>query len=288
MNITKKLKTKITKPKKTAKPKKKTGEIRMPRGRALMLRTCAAGMLAHGGFVWPTSGEVKAHDWKADKVCDFGLHGLLWGRGDWGLLSYDPTAIWVVVEIIASEAVDLADKIKVPRGWVVFTGKREDAIEYIAKRLPAKLRPKSITASGVRGQATASGVRGQATASGVRGQATASGYAGQATASGYAGQATASGYAGQATASGVRGQATASGDAGQATASGKEGEALAGRDGEAVAGPNGWIAIVWFDGERRRLAVGYVGEDGIKPLTRYRCDAGKFVEIGPWVAGGAK
>jgi hypothetical protein len=80
MNITKKLKTKITKPNKTAKPKKKTGEIRMPRGRALMLRTCAAGMLAHGGFVWPTSGEVKAHDWKADKVCGFGLHGLLWGR----------------------------------------------------------------------------------------------------------------------------------------------------------------------------------------------------------------
>jgi hypothetical protein len=236
----------MTKKTKSAKPKTKKTKPLMARGRALMLRTCNADMTAHGGFVWPTSGEVKAPDWSSVKECGRGLHGLLWGRGDWGLLNLDTSAVWMAVEIVASEVVDLGGKVKVPRGWVVCVGKREDVLEYIARRLPAKLRPKQISTSGYGGQATASGDGGQATASGDGGQATASGYGGQ------------------------------------ATASGERGEALAlGSDGIAAAGTNGMLLIWWYDGVRRRVAVGYVGE-GIKPLTRYCVDgAGAFVELGP-------
>jgi hypothetical protein len=209
----------MTKKTKSAKPKTKKTKPLMARGRALMLRTCNADMTAHGGFVWPTSGEVKAPDWSSVKECGRGLHGLLWGRGDWGLLNLDTSAVWMAVEIVASEVVDLGGKVKVPRGWVVAIGKREDVLEYIARRLPAKLRPKQISTSGVRGQATASGERGEALA--------------------------------------------------------------LGSDGIAAAGTNGMLLIWWYDGVRRRVAVGYVGE-GIKPLTRYCVDgAGAFVELGP-------
>jgi hypothetical protein len=209
----------MTKKTKSAKPKTKKTKPLMARGRALMLRTCNADMTAHGGFVWPTSGEVKAPDWSSVKECGRGLHGLLWGRGDWGLLNLDTSAVWMAVEIVASEVVDLGGKVKAPRGWVVCVGKREDVLEYIARRLPAKLRPKQISTSGYGGQATASGERGEALA--------------------------------------------------------------LGSDGIAAAGTNGMLLIWWYDGVRRRVAVGYVGE-GIKPLTRYCVDgAGAFVELGP-------
>lgn len=41
------------------------------------------------------------------------------------------------------------------------------------------------------------------------------------------------------------------------------------------------IIIKWHDGNRYRLAVGYVGEDGIKPDTPYRVQDGKLVEARP-------
>jgi hypothetical protein len=88
------------------------------------------------------------------------------------------------------------------------------------------------------------------------------------------GRATA-GYGGRATA-GAGGTATA-GDDGTATA-GEGGLATAGIGGTARAGDGGTLAVRWWDGQRLRLAVGYVGEDGLVPDVRYRVDAaGQFV-----------
>lgn len=70
------------------------------------------------------------------------------------------------------------------------------------------------------------------------------------------------------------------GDYGTARA-GACGVALAGRDGRACADEDGVVAVQWFDihAHRVRLAVGYVGENGIKPNVFYRCDReGKLVE----------
>ena len=89
---------------------------------------------------------------------------------------------------------------------------------------------------------------------------------------GYGGTATA-GYGGTATA-GDGGTATA-GDRGTATA-GDHGTATAGDRGTATAGDGGTIVVKWFVRGRPRIAIGYVGEDGIEPNVAYRLSNGKM------------
>jgi len=81
------------------------------------------------------------------------------------------------------------------------------------------------------------------------------------------------GYRGTATA-GDYGTATA-GDRGTATA-GYRGTATAGEGGTATAGEGGEVHIRHYDGRRYRIAVGYVGEDGIDPGTAYVVTEGKL------------
>jgi hypothetical protein len=165
---------------------------------ALMLRTCAADMTSHSGFVWPESGPIEAPDWNPEAVCGGGLHGLLWGEGAGGLLSWSPDARWLVVEV--EQWVDLDGKVKAPRGAVLFCGDRLSATAFLAERAPGRAI--------------------------VGGTATAGDY------------------------------------------------------GTATAGDYGMLCIRWWDGSRYRLTVGYVGEDGIKPNTAYRCDnTGRLVEV---------
>ena len=82
---------------------------------------------------------------------------------------------------------------------------------------------------------------------------------------------------GDAVAAGNRGTATA-GYRGTATA-GNGGTATAGDWGTATAGHRGTIIISRWDGQRTRVAIGYVGEDGIKPNTPYRLNADGEFEV---------
>lgn len=60
---------------------------------------------------------------------------------------------------------------------------------------------------------------------------------------------------------------------------GVKGTAIAGINGVARAGEGGAIIVEYYDGKRSRFSVGYVGEDGIKPQTEYRCRKnGEFEE----------
>jgi hypothetical protein len=249
--------------------------------RILVLRTCAKDLTSYNGsFRWPASGPVEAPDWRPEKVCGRGLHGLLWGEGEGGQLDWSEDAKWLVVEVARTSIVDLDGKVKFPRGEVVFCGDRKGATEYVQARRPGAAVCGAAATAGVRGTATA-GYAGTATA-GVRGTATA-GYAGTATA-GYAGTATA-GVRGTATA-GVRGTATAgdagtatAGDAGTATA-GYAGTATAGDAGTATAGDAGILVLRWWDGKRYRVATFYVGEDGIEAGQPYKLDEhGKPVKV---------
>ena len=81
-------------------------------------------------------------------------------------------------------------------------------------------------------------------------------------------------------ASGRNEHAAATGYSGHAAATGDSGaSAVLGLEGRAKAGKDGLLAVAWHDGKRPRLAVGYVGEDGIKPDTWYRATrAGKLVK----------
>ena len=97
-----------------------------PRQRA-MLRTCAADMTSRGGFQWPESGEVSAPDWTPEPVCGGGLHGLLDGCGDGSLLLWGEGVKWLVVEVDEWVAID-EEKVKAPRGRVVYAGDRGGAV----------------------------------------------------------------------------------------------------------------------------------------------------------------
>ena len=78
---------------------------------------------------------------------------------------------------------------------------------------------------------------------------------------------------------GDSGTATA-GDYGTATA-GVRGTATAGVRGTATAGYGGRLELLYWDSNRYRKALAYVGEDGIKPNTKYKLSGSAFVEVKP-------
>ena len=97
------------------------------------------------GFVWPVGPDavgqrVEAPDWSPAERCGGGLHGLSWGEGGAGHLSTDPDAVWQVVEVDASEVVDLGDKIKFRACIIRYSGSRAGASEFLWQRAPAGTR----------------------------------------------------------------------------------------------------------------------------------------------------
>ena len=152
-------------------PVEVAGRVGTP-GTVLILRTCDSKLQSYGGFQWPESGVVVASDWTPSAQCGNGLHGLLWGEGDGGLLRWTPEARWLVIEVPEGSTIDLAGKVKFPRGVVVFCGERIDAIAYMkAHGAVGRCIVGDTVAAGDRGTATAD-YHGTATA-GDLGTATA-------------------------------------------------------------------------------------------------------------------
>ena len=228
-----------TKSKKAAKPEK-----------VLVLRTCNADMTSYGGFKWPESGPVEAPDWKPTKECGNGLHGWLWGCGDWSLKIGDDSRKWLVIETDSKGIVELSGKVKFQSGNVLFVGRAwNEAMAFL---------------------------RGRA---GLVFESSATGYSGHASATGYSGHASATGYYGHASATGNYGHASATGNYGHASATGESGWAVS-NQGTAKTGKDGIITIRYKPNSGKyRVAVGYVGENGIKPNVAYKVDdQGKFIE----------
>ena len=227
-------------------PRNFTPPTSLRKGHTLMLRTCVRDsegrLTAHGGFIWPAHGIVECPDWKPTKACGNGLHGFLRGCGAGGLANWTDKAVWLVVDIVARQVVDLGDKIKVPGGRVIFSGDRLEALALMA-------RLGHLDAGHVGGTST-SGDGGTST-SGDRGTST----------SGDGGTST-SGYGGTST-SGVGGTSTS------------------GYGGTSTSGDGGIIQIKWWDDKagRYRLTTGYVGEDGIEANTKYHLVDTKFVRV---------
>jgi hypothetical protein len=241
--------------------------------KSYILRTCDENLKSYNNFQWPSSGPVECPDWDPRASCGNGLHGLLNGEGDGTLLSWDPTAQWMVVEVDPADVVNLIGKVKFHRGVVIHVGDRQSATDLIQQLCPASRAVVGACSTAGDGDTATAGDSGTATA-GNYGTATA-GYKGTAVA-GYRGTATA-GDEGTATA-GDGGTATA-GDRGTATA-GDEGTATAGNYGTATAGDGGIIRIRHWDGSRYRDVVGYIGEGDLKANAKYRLNEnGVFVEV---------
>jgi hypothetical protein len=254
----------------------------------LVLRTCAADGSSSHGFKWPESGPVEAPDWKPTEECGNGLHGWLWGHGNWSLKTQGEKIKWLVLEVESSTIVDLKDKIKFPRANVLASfAAWNDAMFFIRNRRPLSEATTVATgyyghasATGNYGHASATGYSGYASATGDYGHASATGYYGHASATGYYGHASATGDYGHASATGNSGHASATGDYGHASATGDSGWSIGGYSAKVKADKNGALTLLWNDGKRPRVAVAYVGEDGIKPDTWYSLDSkGKFIEV---------
>ena len=99
-------------------------------------------------------------------------------------------------------------------------------------------------------------------------------------ASGDGSQLAASGYDSKLAASGYGSKLAASGYDSKLAASGENCVCVAASPGStARAGAGGAIALTYHDGKRYRIAVAYVGENGIEPNVDYRVtDAGEFVK----------
>lgn len=108
-----------------------------------------------------------------------------------------------------------------------------------------------------------------------------SGDSSTAASSGDSSKAASSGNYSKAASSGNYSTAASSGDYSKAEATGEMTVAMvAGTNGKARAGNKGAFALAWNSGEQIRIAVGIVGEEGIKADTWYRVDgSGNLVEV---------
>ncbi|PYE13396.1 hypothetical protein C7410_14751, partial [Paraburkholderia silvatlantica] len=113
-------------------------------------------------------------------------------------------------------------------------------------------------------------------------QLAASGNSSKLAASGYYSQLAASGNSSKLAASGYYSQLAASGNSSQLAASGKKSIVMAAASNcTAKVGEDGCIALAWWDSnaERFRVAVGYVGEDGIEADVTYCVRDGKLARV---------
>lgn len=142
-----------------------------------ILRTTDRNLRSHGDFQWPASGPVSCPDWNPQPVCGGGLHGWLWGAGDWSLKNKDAQAKWLVVEVDATTVVkiDNGQKVKFPSGVVVGTFDHwRDAMVFIrAKLLISAATMPRAEARGIGEIASATGDSGHASATGNSGWAVA-------------------------------------------------------------------------------------------------------------------
>ena len=246
--------------------------------RVLIMRTCDKNLRSRGGFQWPASGRVESPDWKSTKTCGSGLHGFLRGEGQGNLADWRKDAKWIAAWVDADRVIELDGKVKFPWAEVAKVGTLAQVIEFMRENgcdgpvIGATVRAgvKKMAVAGDYGTAIA-GDFGSALASddgkafageygyahsGKRGKSFVK-YGGSARA-GYCGTAVAGDY----------GTARA-GQCGTARA-GDYGAAEVGDSGAASAGHGGVLKISYDDRKRLRVAVLYVGENGIKPNVLYR------------------
>lgn len=225
-----------------------------------LLKCIPANRTTLKDFVWPKRGTVECPDWDPSPQCGRGLHAWRWVPSDDPHCVYYSQlddCIWLVIEVLESDIVDLAGKCKFRRGRVVFSGSFADAVNRL-KRPPDR--------AGFYGTAEAGDY--STAFAGEYGTAKAGRYGTAITS--YGGTATV--CDGGTAISGVQGISSA----------GLRGTAISGSRGVASAGERGVIILDFWDKASERLVrrVAAVGQDGIEAGKRYRLDDdGQFAEV---------
>ena len=153
-----------------------------------VLRSCDANMQSHGGFQWPMEGQVTCPDFQNNPECGNGLHGWLWGVGDYSASKYH--ANWLILEVADDDIIQISEKVKFPKCEVLFVGSLAKAYAWL-KYAPHWEEAES-SATGKYGHASATGKYGHASATGYSGHASATGKYGIAASVGFNGKAKAS------------------------------------------------------------------------------------------------
>ena len=212
---------------------------------ALVLRVCRADGTSHEGFQWPNSGLVEAPDWNPRPICGGGLHGWLRGEGDINASRFweDDNAKWLAVQVQRSDVVELGGKVKFPRGDVVKSGLRGEVIPWFCEMVPG-----SAVVFGVRTGGYGSTLVGGDCSTLTGGDCS-----------------------------------TLMGGDDSTLVSGSRSMLIGGDDSTLTGSDHSVLIVRWWNkvDQRRRIAVGHVGEGGIEPDIPYRWDAEveRFVEV---------
>lgn len=122
----------------TTKRMAKTGKY------VLVLRACKHDLTSRNGFQYPQQGMVEDPRFRPTHYCGEGLHGWLWGFGE-PAVSPDyamyQSAKWLVIKVLKKDVIQLAGKVKFPRGEVVHVGTKASAGRYVEDRRPLGSRP---------------------------------------------------------------------------------------------------------------------------------------------------
>jgi len=188
-------------------------------------------------------------------------------------------------------ALDIAGLVKAQIEWVRKQADGKSIAEGRGKSAAASGDSSSAASSGDFSRATASGYYSRAASSGNSSSAAASGDSTCAASSGNSSRAASSGYSSRAASSGNSSSAASSGYSSRAASSGDSSSAASSGDfSRAACDTNGFACIAGLSGRvrgnagsalslgyrdkdgRNRIAVGYVGENGIEPDVWYRAN----------------
>ena len=219
-------------------------------------------------------GQTYEHDGPV-KACESGFHACENPLDVWNYYPLDSR--YAVVEL-GGDISRHDDDSKIAAARITISA--EIALPQIISDGVAYLMGLCKDAFALKPGVDASGYGSKLAASGDDSQLAASGYGSQLAASGNDSQLAASGDYSQLAASGNNSKLAASGYGSKLAASGENCVCVAASLGStARAGAGGAIALTYNDGDRCRIAVAYVGEDGIEPNVDYRVtDAGEFVK----------
>jgi hypothetical protein len=258
------------------------------------------------GNVYPETGYVAAKTFEDNTDIRHGLYGTLWGQcKDSTWINKDKKAQWKVVRVPVTDPLIPIDSccnfVKFVKGTVVFSGPKTDCCKYICEHceekcsgLECKLLSKTLESKDgdivTRGESST--VRtlepdSHAINLGQNGSAVTIGWGSHAITIRDQSNAKVLGEDGIAVSTGLKSTATADVRAGTAICCSDCGYASAGRLGKAIAlgegsslvtGPGGFIAAIYYDGNKPKLRVAYAGEE-IKANTPYQLIDGQFEEV---------